>query len=145
MARGITKDQLIRIIAEGNAVELVKEAEAFGAELAGDKLSKSQIRNIFGEVRNLQAEWSGAGVAQAGEDASNPHVRALLLLKPRMAYQRSREPKTAGLVKVLSDGIDIVMEAQAGERRQRFEHFVELFEAILAYYTDALTPSNQRG
>ena len=57
-------------------------------------------------------------------------MRELLLLKPKLAYQAAREEKVKPLADVLEVAID-----QVDGRRERFQRFVELFEAILAYHT----------
>jgi CRISPR type III-A-associated protein Csm2 len=96
-----------------------------------DQASKSQIRNIFGEVRRIESDW------QSSDDESvKTYMRRVLLLKPRMAYQQARERKTESLMKLLTDAIDLVAKGKDGaEKSQRFRYFVEFFEAILAYFT----------
>ena len=130
MAKPIDKQIMESIIVDGDAVKLVNSAETFGRELAvDDGLSKSQIRNVFGEVRRIEADWEEAPQAGAG-------VRRLLLLKPRMAYLRKRDPKSAPLMDMLTTGVELVTkDPAADEQYRRFRHFVEFFEAILAYHT----------
>jgi len=131
MAKSISKDKLIPIIQQGDAVALVNLAQSFGTALADDRLSKSQIRNVFGEVRNIEASWQGP------EEASD-HLRRFLLLKPRMAYQGKRERKAEPLMTTLADAIDLAVADQDSEVvYQRFKYFAEFFEAILAYHTAA--------
>jgi CRISPR-associated protein Csm2 len=57
-------------------------------------------------------------------------MRELLLLKPRLAYQAKREPPVEGLERVLAPMIDTI----DGDR-DRFQRFVDFFEAVLAYHT----------
>ncbi|OQA39913.1 MAG: hypothetical protein BWY52_03006 [Chloroflexi bacterium ADurb.Bin325] len=122
---------LRQIIVDGNAKTLVEDAKTFGTELQKAGLTKSQIRGIFGTVRQIDAAWTDAG------DAAQS-MRKVLLLKPRLAYQSARENKVRPLADVLSDAIDLVAQIQEPiERRKRFGHFVDLFEAILAYHTAA--------
>lgn len=130
MAKRIDDQTMQSIIVNGDAVKLVNSAEAFGRELAlEDGLTKSQIRNVFGEVRRIEADWEEESQSGAG-------LRRLLLLKPRMAYLRKRDPKSAALMDMLTTGVDLVAGATAmDEQYRRFRHFVELFEAILAYHT----------
>lgn len=134
MAKPVPADDLQRVIINGNAETLVDTAQRFGGELATtDGLSKSQIRNIFGEVRQIEADWQGS----ESENARSG-MRRLLLLKPRMAYQRARERKTESLMVLLTDAIDLVAKAtEPRQQYERFRHFVEFFEAILAYHTAA--------
>ena len=131
MATAIGRQELTPIINAGEAKELVNKAEVFGKQLAADGLSKSQIRNIFGEVRRIEADW------QHDDDKdAHDNLRRLLLLKPRMAYQRKREPKTESLMDTLITAVDLVADAtQPAEQHLRFRYFVEFFEAILAYHS----------
>jgi len=42
------------IIVEGNSKELVKQAKTIGERLATNGLTTSQIRNVFGAVRQIE-------------------------------------------------------------------------------------------
>lgn len=134
MAKPVPAGDLQQVILHGNAETLVNTARWFGTEVATkDGLSKSQIRNIFGEVRQIEADWQ-----RADSDNAKSNMRRLLLLKPRMAYQRARERKTESLMVLLTDAIDLVAKATDPQQQyDRFRHFVEFFEAILAYHTAA--------
>ncbi len=93
-------------------------------------MTKSQIRNVFGEVRKIEARWSQP------EKNADENLRRLQLLRPRMAYQARREPKAEPLLNVLGDAITIVAHADdTTKQHRRFRHFVEFFEAVLAYHT----------
>ena len=103
---------------EGDAEKLVATAQEIGHYLARQRLSTSQIRNIFGEVKRMQASGYDRG--------------SLILLKPRLAYAAGRH---GGAVKDLRDvlvaAIDVVDDAT------KFKNFVNFFEAILAYHREA--------
>jgi len=118
------------IIVEGDAQRTVEQAEALGRNLAR-QLSTSQIRSIFGTVRRIEMSWPEAPADEAERHLAEQARRELLLLKPKMAYQAKRErgQGVKALTDVLSDAIDLV----EGER-QRFQHFVDFFEATLAYH-----------
>jgi CRISPR-associated protein Csm2 len=122
----IREDRVIEIITQDNPQLLVEEADRAGEQLANQKLTKSQIRNIFGTVRQIQANWPPS-ISPQDEKA---RVRELLLLKPKLAYQAARESK----VEPLADVLDVAIDQVQGQRA-RFQRFVELFEAILAYHT----------
>ena len=95
-------------------------------------LTKSQIRGVFGTVRQIQAGWDN--------EKSDPkqNLRKVLLLKPRLAYQGVRQGPVKPLAKALTAAIDVVAEGKdADEQKRRFGYFVDLFEAILAYHTEA--------
>ena len=122
----IPRDKVIQIITRDEPKLLVDEADRAGKQLAAKRLTKSQIRNIFGTVRQIQLNWSPS-ISVEGERA---RVRELLLLKPKLAYQAARESR----VKPLADVLDLAID-QVQAKRERFQRLVELFEAILAYHT----------
>jgi len=117
-----SREELEKIITDPQATELlVTWADHIGEALAR-QLSTSQIRSIFGEVRRIEADWE-----QNPERAS----RNLLLLKPKMAYRAKKErgKGVEELVSVLSPAVEYV-----GKDGQRLRHFIDFFEAILAYH-----------
>ena len=123
----IPEKEVVTIITDDNPVLLVKQAEEAGRLLADQGLTKNQVRAIFGAVRQIQMSWPES---LKGE-AARPQVRQLLLLKPKLAYQAARQKQQVQpLADVLSLAIDHV-----GDSRERFQRFVQLFEAILAYHT----------
>ena len=118
------------IIADPEGAQtLVTWADTLGQQLKDQGLSTSQIRALFGEVRQIEAEWSiDAGRARAR--------RRLILLKPKMAYRARRERGRAvqALVEVLDPALDLVVSAPPDKQDGHFGRFVEFFEAILAYH-----------
>jgi len=122
-----SESELRAIIQEGDTKLLVQWAEEIGKTLAR-QLTTSQIRNIFGTVRQIEMSWS----PQATEREQQWAARQFMLLKPKLAYQAKRERGRGveQLAKVLTPAIDMV-----GEDRERFQRFVDFFEAILAYHT----------
>ncbi|MCP4538871.1 MAG: type III-A CRISPR-associated protein Csm2 [Chloroflexi bacterium] len=119
------------IIAQGDAQILVTEAEALGKQLVQQRLSTNQIRNIFGTVRRIEMNWPENPKDEAERQRVTKAQRELLLLKPKMAYQAKRERgRGVGvLTDILTNAIDLV-----GNDRSKFQHFVDFFEAILAYH-----------
>lgn len=112
--------------ADPSGAELVEFAKQTADLLVRNNLTRSQIRNIFTEVRKIEAMW-----------ASKPDEarRRLNMLKPKLDYQTARSRQVEGLRDVLSKAIDSVGEApDETERDKRFQRFVDLFEAILAYH-----------
>ena len=126
-----TSDQDITAIINGDADRLVREAEKLGAALQAQKLTTNQIRNIFGTVRRIEMNWPEIPKDEADRQRVIRAQRDLVLLKPKMAYQAKRERGRAVqmLTHVLSTAID-----QVGKDRTKFQHFVDFFEAILAYH-----------
>ena len=126
----ISETDISKIITDENATKLlVERADTFGKHLTKRdiNLSTSQIRAIFGEVRQIQAQW------EINQQAAK---RRLILLKPKMAYRQKKE-KGRGvkeLVNVLTPALDTVINSPEEEITQNFKRFVDFFEAILAYH-----------
>ena len=105
-----------RVITQGGET-LVKEAEQLGERLARN-LTTSQIRNIYSAVKKMQMK--------GGE----LDTHKLLMLKPKLAYAAKRHSGGVDTLKeVLTQAIDHV-----GDDQQKFNRFVDFFEAILAYH-----------
>lgn len=152
----ITNDDIKNIILNGNPELLVIKAKEIGSKLGAKSpeskfkesfLTTSQIRSIFGTVRKIDMDWD--------EDA--PQIYRLILLKPKMSYKAGKE-KSKGkgkgdglekLAKVLEDAINFVIQEDdltyikneterikvANQNKmKRFKHFLDFFEAILAYH-----------
>ena len=110
-----------RVITQGGEI-LVKKAEQLGQKLVQERLTTSQIRNIYGAVKKMQMK--------GGLD-----THKLLMLKPKLAYAAKRHKEVKGvdtLKVVLTQAIDLV-----GNDSKKFNRFVDFFEAILAYHKDA--------
>lgn len=110
-----------------SAKETDKLAQSIGRKLS-HSLSSSQIRNIFGKVRQIEMNWA---VSDDNEQDSRRALRDLILLKPKLAYQSERKKEVEALADLLMQAIDMV------ENRDHFQRFVDLFEAILAYHKAA--------
>jgi CRISPR-associated protein Csm2 len=92
-------------------------------------LKRTQIRGIFSEAREIEANWK--------DDAPEKGMRRLNLLKAKLAYQQARHDKSEGmrgLVDTLTKAIDEVGKSSGAQQSERFHRFMELFEAILAYH-----------
>jgi len=112
--------------ADETGEKLVKFADETADKLVRASLTRAQIRNIFTEVRQIESLW-GMNRADA--------LRRLNMLKPKLAYQTARTPQMKDLQSVLSEAITLVSNAANDEEKdQRFERFMDLFEAILAYH-----------
>jgi len=133
-----TDQDLRTIITDPDGAQtLVEWAERLGKYLKDSGLTTSQIRALFGEVRQIQAEW-GINRQRA--------FRRLVLLKPKMAYRARKERGKAveELVKVLDPALNYVIKANPRHEGQllgtrdnqddNFQRFAEFFEAILAYH-----------
>jgi CRISPR-associated protein Csm2 len=110
---------------------MVKWADQLGKDLKNQELATSQIRALFGEVRQIQAQWSMGGEQQQLAQ------RRMVLLKPKMAYRSRRERGRAvqELVAVLDPALDeVIKEKDSKKQKDAFQRFVEFFEASLAYH-----------
>ncbi len=106
---------------------VVKHADSIGQELS-KALNTAQIRALFGEVRQIEGQM---------RVDHQKAWRRLHLLKPKMAYRvrRAQGQGVRGLVDVLNPAVDEVLTAKGEEQqKQYYKHFVEFFEAILAYH-----------
>ncbi len=110
-----------RIVAEENYELLVERAEVWGGQLAENNLRMAQIRRVFGEVKRLQMRWEPS---------------RLRMLRPRLAYVAARAGQGGQLLReILTPAIDTVFQAPAGDQARRFKVLADLFEAMLAHYT----------
>lgn len=124
------------IIVQGDIEKLVSWAEIIGRDLAPDKsqrndrdkLTTTQIRSFFSEVKQIQSSIHN-------EETLLPEVkRQLILLKPKLAYQAGRQEQNRNkgvtyLERVLTPAINLI-----GDSAEAFSNFVDFFEAILAYH-----------
>ena len=116
------RELIRRIILEGDYQTLVDEADRIGSELVKQRLTTSQIRNVFGEVKRLQMRF----------DANR-----LRMLKPKLAYMGARAGHGGQrLREVMSAAVDAVFSGNPSDPEvlQRFQRMVDFFEAILAYH-----------
>ncbi|MEW6716442.1 MAG: type III-A CRISPR-associated protein Csm2 [Chloroflexota bacterium] len=128
----ISPSELKTIITDPKGTEtLVKVADNLGKQLKNARLATNQIRALFGEVRQIEAQW------KMGEKHRPRALRRLILLKPKMRYRTRKErgPAVKELVDVLEPALDLVLqENDALKQSDNFRQFVEFFEAILAYH-----------
>lgn len=124
--------QDIQIIMTGDlavsAERTVQCSDRFGRALKERGLKASQIRNIFGAVRRIEMNWRDDTSAEEQKAA----YRELLLLQPKLGYQSERVKAVKPLANVLTAAIQ-----QVQGDRDRFQRFVDFFEAILAYHKAA--------
>ena len=114
-----SQQQVQRVIQQGGKL-LVEMAETLGPRLQQGRLTVSQIRNVYGMVKQMEMR---------GFDANE-----FVLLKPRLAYAavRANTEGARELKDVLSWAIDEVDKDES-----KFARFVDFFEAILAYHRAA--------
>lgn len=90
-----------------------------------EKITTTQLRKFFGSVRKIQADFE------------NLHYE-IIMLKPALAYTVGRADKNSKLKKFYDEIrplIDAVVKAENNEvKQQRFNNFVSILEAIVAYH-----------
>jgi len=134
--QGPSTEDIRRIIVEGDVTLLVGWADKIGKELAAQRLSTNQIRNVFGTVRQIQLRWDKPG----GPTETKAH-RDAVLLRPKLAYFAEREKRAKGGagtqgMETLASALDpaLALLGQGKPNREHFERFGEFFEAIVAYH-----------
>ena len=108
-----------------NARKLVLFGERLGGYCAMSKLSSSQIRNAYGQVKKLELIVSNKVET---EDMDALSQRKLMLIIPRLAYAARKGGAMVELSHVLIRSIKYVVKV--GD----FMRFSQFFEAILAYH-----------
>lgn len=103
-------------------------AEKLGQKLAQERFTTSQIRNFYGELKRIQLK----GISDTKQRS------AFHLLHPKLAYAAERARKTGGIgattfkTEILKAHAAVKIDQDnSGER---FEHFCDLCEAILAFH-----------
>src|SRR5262245_47866662 len=112
----LVSEQKVQELIQQGGRPLVDAAAVLGPQLKQGGLTTSQIRNVYGMVKQMEMR---------GFDPNE-----FVLLKPRLAYAAARANTDGAwlLRDVLSSAID-----EVGTDNQKFERFVDFFEAILAY------------
>lgn len=114
--------------ADESGKELVELAQQLAQTLVRNGLTRAQIRNIFTEVRQIEAMW------QMGGEHKSDALRRLNMLKPKLAYQTARSNSVKDLQISLSEAIDEVEKAPVESKDKAFKRFMDFFEAVLAYH-----------
>jgi CRISPR-associated protein Csm2 len=110
------------IIRDGDYHTLVDLAESVGRLLRDQKLSTSQLRNVFGEVRRLQGSYDR---------------NRLIMLRPKLAYMAVRAGNGGKALRdLLTRALEEVFAGSPDEdsEKERFRRMADLFEAVLAYH-----------
>jgi CRISPR-associated protein Csm2 len=111
-------------IKEGSSPEMIEACEFIGRFMAhagkndNQALTKSQIRNVFGEIKRIQIK------------GFENEKKSFYLLKPKVAYNAGRHNKLGILV--FKEYFNLAHACV--ENASDYEHFCDFFEAILAYH-----------
>ncbi|HAS47300.1 MAG TPA: type III-A CRISPR-associated protein Csm2 [Microscillaceae bacterium] len=97
-----------------------------------DALTTSQLRNFFGEMRRIHMK------VRNKQELSGDLLRDFLMLSPKLAYAEARvlQSKRGSKIKEFVKAINILITAvdRAEKKKQAFENFVNIIEAIVAYH-----------
>lgn len=105
----------------------VTQAQEFIEKKGGSKISISQLRNFYGEIKKL-------------EQITDPSKFSIgvTMLKPKLYYAASRDGKAEmrdfvkmGLTPLLTE---VDNETDHVQKKQLFKTFCQLFEAIVAFH-----------
>lgn len=118
------------IITDENSETLVSTSEALGLLLKVKGVSSSQLRNIFGYVKRLEADVKG----NTEDKLPQKTILKLRLLSPKMAYVIGRAQNySVRTLEILKSFFDECIE-KIGDSKEKFEKFINVFEAILSYH-----------
>lgn len=123
-------------ITQGIDDPAIDHAKQLGEYLAqgGKGITRTQVRNFFGELRRIQGQVGGVDSTQD-----------IALLRPKLAYVTNRigdakskngndpKPLAACLHEQLTAGLEAIAKAQGGVGAG-FSRFVAFVEATLAYH-----------
>ena len=123
----------------GFSKKTIDFTESLGEYLAHHKLTSTQIRNVYEEVKRIEATLKGKMKDIADRDDAEKNdfeiVRTdFLLLRPKIAYAAKRA-KSKGMTKfktLMDEAHSAVLEGT--NEVQSFLNFSKFFEAILAYH-----------
>jgi CRISPR-associated protein Csm2 len=112
----VDTEKLTQIIQHGDTDTLIEYAETVGNRAGKADLGTTQIRNIYGMVKQLQAQ-------------AQPDYDQLKLLIPKLKYAAAKQSALGQLTAVLSESI-MMVEGDS----DKFKRFCDFFEAIVAYH-----------
>lgn len=113
-----------------NLAELTPEmldtiANERGKDFAQD-VKTNQIRNVFSHINEMRMNYRKEKSYSAVE-------RDLILLKPKLAYAKGRQPRALGdFQKFMFEAVDAV--SGASDKQKALENFFALVEAVVAYH-----------
>jgi len=108
---------------------LVEEARKLARQLRGDEATKTQVRRLFGTLRQIEMSWPRQAESEEEIQQRDDAYRELVLFGPRLAYQAERHQGLTPLAQTIQKGIKSVVKD-----RRRLQRLVQFFEATVAYY-----------
>lgn len=97
-----------------------------GKKLSDGKVKTSQIRNVYGVINGIRAEYHKDGKYGSSIE------RRLVLLKPKLAYAVGRNNDIRPFYVFMVRATDGVVKSKKQEEALR--NFFDLIEAVVAYH-----------
>jgi CRISPR type III-A-associated protein Csm2 len=113
-----------KIILENDPSTLVDEANKLGEQLAKD-LKTSQLRNVYGAVRQAALRW---------DNDRQKAYQEIILLQPKLAYYTQRAGNAMRPLKEAMDEAIKLLRQDSEPHEKHFRSFVDFCEAIVAYH-----------
>jgi len=138
-----TDVEIQALIENDNPKALVLSADIIGKHLKNQNVKTSQLRKLFGMVRQIQMNWSDIDSQKAYDS-----YRQAILLKPKIGYQTQRvweknRYQGQGML-ILRDAVDAALDSimnideedehKLQKRREYFYRLTDFLEAIVAYH-----------
>ena len=95
----------------------LQEAQRLASRLRKDNATKTQVRHLFGTLRQIEISWPRQTETEQEEQQRDDAYRELVLFGPRLAYQTERHGSLRGLAEMIQAGIKHV-----GKDRRRLQH-----------------------
>lgn len=114
-----SKDFAPQWITDGANEAMVEYTQDMGKYMAGNGLTNSKIRSIYGEIKRIQ-------MGEFEKEKSS-----FYLLKPKMAYALGRDANNEGL-KLFKKIFDVASTSVKDQKS--YQNFCRFIEAILAYH-----------
>jgi CRISPR type III-A-associated protein Csm2 len=129
------------IIEKDDPETLVAEAKNLARKLHINDSTKTQIRKLFGTLRQIERSWPTRVEEDDEIQQLDDAYRQLVLFGPRLAYETSRHESLGSIAETVQEGIKYV---DKNDRRTMLR-LVQFFEAVVAYYLLEQTNKSRRG
>ena len=91
-------------------------------------IKTNQIRNVFSEITLIRTKF------KQKKEWTKEIESSLILLKPKLAYAKGRNPQVENFQEFMFKAIDSVIEANNDSKLNALENFFLLIESIVAYH-----------
>jgi len=130
---------LKKIIEEGDPVITDGEAKKLADSLRADVTTKTQVRRLFGRMRQIEMNWPRPPFDPPDQQTEQERLkyqqalddayRELVLFRPYLAYQTERHKSIKLLTETIQNAIPLVKKD-----REKMKYLARFFEAIVAYH-----------